>query len=283
MNTTNRTDKTMNKTKKLNLLGRTSTLTLAATAGIAGIGGASATPLCYDPGVVNSVNITSPETCVVIDNNVANSVTVNADVGASSNPTFYVDAIIGGRLQNNATISSESGVALDLFGGAILNGITNTGVISSDGESPDAAILLRFNSFVGGIVNEGEISGLVGIDGAEGSTIEDGIINGQDALIHGDDTGIKLWNYYGVPQLSGGISNSGTIEGGDFAISIDMETFEGGISNNRDGVIRANSVGVSEDYVAILHEYYHEWRTKARMLVYVLFKLFEFMTWLGQN
>ncbi|MEQ1756494.1 MAG: autotransporter outer membrane beta-barrel domain-containing protein [Micropepsaceae bacterium] len=253
MKTTNRTDITMNRTRMMNLLGRTSTLTLAATAGLAGIGDANAACGGFDPGPLSSVNIIGPQSCVVINDPITNSVLVNADVGDSNDPSFLVETTtIGGRLQNNATIAAESHVALEIYYGSITDGITNTGVISSYGESPDAAVLLRMLSFVGGIVNEGEISGLVGIDGAEGITIEDGIVNGQDALIHGDETGIRLWNYDLSPELSGGISNSGTIEGGDFAIRIDMDSFQGGITNESDGVIRANSIGIEDTYVAIL-------------------------------
>lgn len=252
MKSTNRTETTMQKIKKLSLFSRASTMTLAATAGLAGAGGANATPVCLDPGPTTAVNVNTAQPCVIIDDSVSSGVHVNADVGDQISPAFFVGSTIGGRFENNASISAESGLALQIYGGSVDGGLTNSGVITSYGESPSAAIQLRLGSYVAGIVNAGEISGLVGIDGAEGSTIDGAIVNERDALIHGDETGIKLWGYDGSAFNSGGITNSGTIEGGDLGIFIEMDTFNGGITNKTDGIIRANSIGINDTYVGIL-------------------------------
>lgn len=239
------------------LLGRASTMTVAAaaaaTASMLLPSAAQADPFsCFDPGPVNAVNLTTLQDCVIIDDDVSNGVVINSEVTQSaSSAAVDVSATIGGRFVNNGVISNDGGTigtALNVYGGVIADGITNTGLISSVG---DRAISLRNGSTIGGIVNSGSITGRIGIDGTEGLTIEGDILNTEDGVIHGDSVAIWLYDYDGPVALNGNITNQGTIEGDSGAIVIDTENFSSSIVNSSSGLIHAPGDGAEGDVIAI--------------------------------
>ena len=242
---TNRAITTMSsKSNRLSLMCRASTLALAA-AGLFASGSANAVP-CFIPGPPppNNVNINAPEDCVLIDANGHNNVNVNADVGGALGTTFYVNtATVGGRLTNNQTIFSADSVAFGMSDATIIGGITNNGIIQS---TNDIALQLAYGSFVSQIVNDGTISGGVyGIDAIASSWAE-GLINTEDGVIHGGSTAIRLTNN-AFP--GGGITNSGTIEGGVVGIRYDAVDSEddAGITNDSRGLIQGGmDAGSSE-------------------------------------
>lgn len=238
------------------LLARASTMTVAAAAAATAsmLPVADAQADCFNPGPVNAVNLTTPQECVIIDDAVSNGVVVNTSVSESdTNPAFYVSDVIGGRLVNNGVISNSggtiSGIALDVYGGTITEGITNAGLIESE---DDAAVRLRLGATVGGIVNEGTISGLFGIDGTEGITISGDIVNEEGALIEGDAVGIWLHDADGSATLYGDILNDGAIEGHSGAIVISTSLFASSIVNSSSGTIRTTGESVETSFAAIL-------------------------------
>ena len=256
MNTKKPTENPMkNPTNRSALLGRASTMTVAAaaaaTASMFGASDAQASPLpCFDPGPLTAVNLTTPQQCVIIDDPVSNGIVVNADVEENdSTPAFEVSDIVGGRLTNNATISNSggsiNGVALSVYGGDIAEGITNAGLLFSYGST---ALSLSYGSVVGGIVNSGTISGNVGLRGTDGIIIDGDIVNTEDGLIEGDDFAIWL---YGDASLEGNITNQGTIEGSSGAIRVDTSSFSSSIVNAGGGVIRALGEDSEGDVIAI--------------------------------
>jgi len=255
MNSKKPTEKPMkNPINRSALLARASTMTVAAaaaaTASMFGAADSQAACLGFNPGPMNAVNLTTPQDCVIIDEPISNGVTVNANVTENDiTPAFEVTSTIGGRLLNNAAISNTGGIGLSVYGGEIADGITNTGLISSESNT---AVSLRLYGTVGGIVNSGEINGRVGIDGTEGLTIEGDILNTEDGLIHGDTVAIWLHDYDGSVDLQGNITNQGTIDGDSGAIVIETSEFSSSIANTSSGVIRALGENAEGDAIAIL-------------------------------
>jgi len=183
-----------------------------------------------------------------------------------------------GSIVNNLAITSTSGNGIQLGlggenGGHILNGITNTDDISSGGRYGIAAL---YGSLGGGITNQSNATisgGLAAIyvadtfDAWSGDINNSGQISGFDAAIQlGDGDGGEnpslvfdggIVNNFGgvidslggtaivitddVATFSGGITNSGEIEGAFNGIIINAGTFSGGLFNNGGAVIEGLS------------------------------------------
>jgi uncharacterized protein with beta-barrel porin domain len=185
---------------------------------------------------------------VEIQGPVVGSVVNNSVVGAAveSSTSFLVLGNIGGSLVNNGSIFATNALALDVSGASavIFGGITNTGLIAS---TDNTAVLLESFASVDRIINNGSISGFIGIDGAEGITISNGIRNGENGSILGETTAIRLTDLDGDIHVSGGIINGGVIEGDIVGIHLETGGFSGGIRNRAHSVISGGLSGESLD------------------------------------
>ncbi|MBL8781831.1 MAG: autotransporter domain-containing protein [Alphaproteobacteria bacterium] len=292
---------------KARLLSRVSTIAVMAAAGAFGAAQQAQADCTtgngtFDPGAGPSVTVTSPYTCVVINDPVTGNVTnqslvgdpgagfipfeISADVGGqvinngnifggyftgkgtgTGALTIFGDATVTGGIVNNLAITSTTGNGIQIGlggenGGNVLGGITNTDDISSGGRYGIAAL---YGSLSGGITNENNATisgGLAAIYVAEtfgawsGDITNSGQISGfEAAIVLGDGNGASSMDFQGgivnnssgvidslggtavvitndVATFSGGISNSGTIEGADNGIVIAASSFQGGVFNN---------------------------------------------------
>lgn len=194
--------------------------------------------------------------------------------------TIRQGATITNGIVNNGVILSTTGNGIQIGDGGenegyVQNGITNTNNIASGGgygvaalygsltggltnqfdeqastiSGGPAAIYIAdtFDSWSGGIVNYGQISGtqsaiLMG-DGGEGAgdvTFSGGIFNyGTGVIDSVNGPAIRITN--DVATFSGGINNYNDIEGGTDAIIIGAGSFAGGLYNDTFATIVANS------------------------------------------
>lgn len=195
--------------------------------------------------------------------------------------TIRNGATITNGIENNGAITSTTGSGIQIGGGGegsdpghILNGITNTNNISSGGGYGIAAlygtlsggltnqfdnqastisgglagiyIADTFTSWSGGISNFGQISGVdaaiqMGDGGGGGlTTFDGGIINyGGGVIDSANGTAIAITD--DIATFTGGITNSGQIQGARSAIVIQAGSFSGGVTNNLFASIVAQS------------------------------------------
>jgi hypothetical protein len=193
--------------------------------------------------------------------------------------TIDNNATITGGIVNNLVINSNSGNGIQIGSGGenagfIQNGITNTDNISSTLRYGIAAIegtlsggvtnqnnatisgglagiyvADSFGSWSGDITNSGQISGFEaaillgnGLDVEEIPELEfaGGIVNNAGGVIDSlGGTAIVINN--DVLSFSGGITNTGEIEGAFNGIIIESNSFSGGLTNNSGGLIEGLS------------------------------------------
>jgi uncharacterized protein with beta-barrel porin domain len=208
--------------------------------------------------------------------------------GESGALTIRGDSTITGGILNNLAITSTTGNGIQIGvggenGGFIQNGITNTDDISSGARYGIAAlygslsggvtnqtnatisgglaaiyVAETFGAWTGDINNSGQISGLgAGIqlgDGGENAATIDftgGIVNNFGGII--DSAGGPAIDITtDVATFTGGISNSGEIEGATNGIIINADSFAGGVFNNGGATIE----GLSGDAI---HSFANTW------------------------
>jgi hypothetical protein len=200
--------------------------------------------------------------------------------GADEGMIFDDSSGLSGSLTNTGTITGSGDDGIDIGGTSFINGgISNTGgTIQGD----DDAIVVESSSIQNGISNTGQILATSddGIDFIDDVTFSGGISNSgtiqagdiaieiEDTDFTGDisnlvggildgngDDCIQIWGDDGM-TFSGGISNSGQIEGADDGIELYQMTFDGVITNEATGSINgvgdasgASGDGVLVDYV----------------------------------
>jgi outer membrane autotransporter protein len=164
-------------------------------------------------------------------------------LGTSDNAITISAGTFNGSISNSGTISADAtdGVAIRVLGTTDFNGgITNTatGLISGD----VAAISLTNTSFVGSIVNAGDIASDSGRGILVSATTFTGSINNQ---FYGDitalDTGINITS----TTFTGSITNAGSITStGSDAIIVNAGTFTGNLINT-------GSIGAGDDGIVL--------------------------------
>jgi outer membrane autotransporter protein len=164
-------------------------------------------------------------------------------LGTSDNAITISAGTFNGSISNSGTISADAtdGVAIRVLGTTGFNGgITNTatGLISGD----VAAISLTNTSFVGSIVNAGDIAS----DNGEGilvsATTFTGNINNQ---FYGDITALDAAINITSTTFTGSITNAGSITStGSDAIIVNAGTFTGNLINT-------GSIGAGDDGIVL--------------------------------
>ncbi|MDZ4866408.1 MAG: autotransporter domain-containing protein [Alphaproteobacteria bacterium] len=209
------------------------------------LGASSPARACDTPLVVTTPTVvTTPVDCVVI-----NGAAIAGDVGIDTtinNPTPNDPAVsitgstITGRFFNNGVLQTSTGsTSLEIGGVIITGGIENAGSITGD----TIGIQMQSVDLAGGLHNTstGTIAGGAG-GAAYGINIDpltlfaDGITN--DGTISGGNTAIASAS----TNFSGGIFNTGSITGGSRGILL-TGTFGGGITNTSTGTISGNTGG----------------------------------------
>jgi uncharacterized protein with beta-barrel porin domain len=159
----------------------------------------------------------------------------------------------GGVLQNSGTIFGANLMPAVVAVGTTILGISNAGTISAHGGS--AIVVTNVSSFSGGIVNSA--GGVISSDGgqagaliwvASASTFASDITNA--GLISGPSAGANAGIEVNAQNVSGAITNSGTITVGGHGIVVGglqdafltVSTFAGGIANS--GIVAAGGNGI---------------------------------------
>ncbi|HLH89674.1 MAG TPA: autotransporter domain-containing protein [Xanthobacteraceae bacterium] len=183
---------------------------------------------------------------------ISNSATILAGghgifVGGStkSGGTLTIATFLGG-ITNSGTVSGANGaIVVDLVT-SFLGGINNSGLLeapSHGGIAVSNASVVGTTSAGGGIVNGGTISAGTGIALNSVATFLGGMTNA--GTIAGGNLGISAT---AVTTLAGGITNSGTIsEAMRGILALDTLTFAGGISNG--GTITAGNAGIIASHI----------------------------------
>lgn len=164
-----------------------------------------------------------------------NIVNQGSMIGGTNAINIVNDSQIGGGIFNAGLIDGwTDGIVID-DDSTVAGGIHNTGTIIAG----STAILLGDDSeILGGITNSGLIEGGLGINVSDAEAeLHGGILNAAGAVIRGTTT--AAIEFSGA-ILTGGITNSGLIEGRDAANGINLlaGTITGGITNNENAVIQ---------------------------------------------
>jgi outer membrane autotransporter protein len=162
--------------------------------------------------------------------------------GGANAIDIIADSQVDGALVNTGLIEGATdGIFID-DNSTIGGGINNSGTITGG----STAIFLGDDSeILGGITNSGLIEGAVGINVADAEAeLHGGISNSATGIIRGTTTAAIQFN---GAVLTGGITNSGLIDGTGIANGINIlgGTITGGITNNASGVIQVAGSSVT--------------------------------------
>ncbi len=155
---------------------------------------------------------------------------------------------ISGGIVNNGSIHGGGGyTAIGIYHGSDVASVTNTGTIQGSGSGPVAGAAFDIStggSISGGITNSGGLLGtwsslFLRTGGDIGGV---GIVNQVSGLISATNTA-AIWLASGG-NISGGITNSGTIQGAKQGIHIKSSTMTGAITNKAGGVISGGTTGI---------------------------------------
>jgi Extended Signal Peptide of Type V secretion system len=151
----------------------------------------------------------------------------------------------------------SSGGSIEWGQGAITTGIINSGLIAGT----TAGIAVAYGSTIFGAVdNTGSIIGAVGVNVALGSAVLGGIINNLGGYISsinnagqiGGTAPLTGW-LFNAASMSGGLTNSGTIQGANLAIAFNGSSYvHGGLANSAAGLIRGGYRGLSVSNSAVM-------------------------------
>ena len=154
------------------------------------------------------------------------------------NPAVSVLNAAAVSITNSGAISG-TGKGIEIVStGNISGGITNSGTIHG---SSNAGIFVRSHSNIsGGITNSGTISGGSGILVTSNSDISGGIVNQAGGVISGaNSAGIEVFH----SDVSGGVTNSGTIQGKTVGVLVVVSSnISGGVLNR--GTISGGASGM---------------------------------------
>ncbi len=160
--------------------------------------------------------------------------------GGIVNSGNIVGTARGVLLSNGASVGTAATGSAPAIAGIVNNSL---GVISA---GATGIRVINSSSVLGGISNSGRIYGADNAILLTNSAAVSSITNNSGGII-GESTGGGSDATYGISirasaTVSGGISNSGTIQARDAAIHVDAATVAGGITN--DGVMRGDDVGI---------------------------------------
>ncbi|MBV1887631.1 MAG: hypothetical protein KUG61_11155, partial [Parvibaculaceae bacterium] len=167
-----------------------------------------------------------------VEGDITNSGRIGANVGATVlndvGIDFYDTDSSGGIINTGIIAGTDIAISLDLgsdLSGAITNNTggtigTFTGATAAQ-QATTGILVFRGSSVAGGIDNTGTIFGTakgiyLGEDSTLGATATAGIVNNALGLISGGTTGIDI----DKSTVLGGISNTGTIVGGNVGIAL---------------------------------------------------------------
>jgi hypothetical protein len=183
-------------------------------------------PMVSNAGAINCINIQNSTVFSLQES--FNSVQATGDVTNTS----------AGVITTNGTVPpTRTGITIN---NSTLNGaVINQGTINAHSSPSGIGIFVESNAVLGGISNSGTITAKTGItinnSTINGSIVDDGTILASSHSILIDSTS-RISASAGIvvsaPALTGGISNAGTISGGNGIFVRGLTSFSGGISNS---------------------------------------------------
>jgi len=160
------------------------------------------------------------------------------DLLSSGNTT-----LVGGLTNNGLLMGGNAGV-LVRSGASLAGGLTNSGTIAGAAFAVNpSGIKLDSARFAGGLTNSGTISGFRNGIGLFNGSVIDTIINQASGLISSSASTSAYGIGLSASTITGGITNSGTIDGSSHGISFsNSSTLAGGLINS--GTIEGNNYGI---------------------------------------
>ena len=208
-----------------------------------------------DGGIISGSNPGVLVTGGATAGSISNSGSISGDLAGilitdGSDVSGGITNAVGATIQGTSAISA---VGINISSSVMTGEIVNNGTISGGtGDTVAAGIKVANSSdIIGGIVNTGTVSGYAGILVKSNSDISGGITNGDidnaSAAISGNQTGIYVGT---TSNITGGISNFGTISGGQRGIKVEGgSTIGGSITNEVGGTIRGSGSGSAGIYI----------------------------------
>lgn len=208
--------------------------------------GFQATESLLNQGIVNSGNLRAGYTAIELINSTLTGGLENSGTIISGGVDYAIvlmSSSLSGGIVNNGKIGSAPGGILLTNESTMNDGITNNGTITADF---NGITIRNVSTVTGGLINHGLISGGThGVSFTSGSNLSGGLLN--TGTISGGGNGINL----NSSAISGGISNSGSINGVNTAgIRIAATSVvTGGLKNT--GVISGGQYGIYVDSAEI--------------------------------
>jgi len=177
-------------------------------------------------GSAAGINIRGTST---VTGNITNNGTISANNtnGSAAGINIMASTVTGDITNNsNSTISASASsgwaAAINIDTGSTVGNITNNGVLSASGNSSVSTLFVGGNSTVGNITNNGTISASGSGTSVAAVLIKGGAtvanLSNTGSILGGAGTGVRVSS---SSTVTGGISNSGTISGGAYAINVD--------------------------------------------------------------
>ena len=158
--------------------------------------------------------------------------------GSISGIEIGASATISGGISNSGSIIGDLYTGMYIHESLISGGISNESDALIYGNR--TAIVMTYAYISGNITNSGSIIGAdIAVNISSGSYVTDGITNTASGVISGGDTGISIDD----SVVSGGITNSGTISGGTYAIHLSS------LGNDLDIIISGDNAQIIGDVV----------------------------------
>jgi len=155
---------------------------------------------------------------------ISNGIT-NSGLLQTVNYGIIIASFVNGGISNSGTIDGGN-YGMTIETGATLDSFYNTGVISGVN---NAILVNSYSSITSGISNSGTIDGgAVGIYISSNSVVN-GLTNSGIIISGNTGIGFRLSNH---STLTGGMLNSGTIEGGAVGIELNNSSLSGGLTNS---------------------------------------------------
>lgn len=163
---------------------------------------------------------------------------IQIDNTNSPTTTYFLAPGDSIEILNSGSISSPTGDGLALLSGSVYGYISNAGSISAPA---NAVNINPATSQLGGFTNSGGIyGGSIGV-AVNSANLNAGINNALGGTISGGVSGLQL---FARSTVTGGLTNSGSIYGGNSAIAITGSSVSGGVKNTADGVINGGTFGL---------------------------------------
>ena len=175
-----------------------------------------------------AINIESGASVGNITNN--GTISANNTNGSAAGINIMGSTVAGDIINNsNSTISASASsgwaAAINIDSGSTVGNITNNGTLSASGNKSVSTLFVGGNSTVGNITNNGTISAsgsgtsVAAVLITGGATVAN--LSNTGSILGGAGTGVHISS---SSTVTGGISNSGTISGGAYAINVDSSS-----------------------------------------------------------